>query len=800
MHNTTFIPHTSSTQPPSSSSSSSSSSTNKRASGSNYPSVTKPGLKRRPSSDSLLSIGRKPPKTVGSTGTSTSTRTGTRTIISTSTTATTVAKTSITTAASSSASSISRGPLKKRNQNAAPVTIPLLKEPGTGNMPFDTSSPPLASPNPNSSRSQMSSLSASAARVVNRNPLTPKIASKSGAQSPALSTTATPASRRQHTPGAINTNREILSNRSSYFDDSSSIPSHLSTNVTPRSGPRQTRVDSANNTPNGTPNPDKSDAWDHRSSFGLPSPRIEGDTMRRSGIFGSASPDTSAYGRQEVAHNLESKFFHASDAKPPRPMSSSKPVQAKGPTFFYANGNTVENKPSYPTSSASALGHSQDNLSSKFMYANGIPEMRSSPTPPVSRSSGSTVSTAPRQPSSRPATNPSASNHAPVQRPSSPARFSSQTSQVSSKTANIPPLGRPQVVSVPQLAPSPGLRRSSTGTSRPGGHSRAGSLIKQDHGSNTPKPTSSRVSPETTSPPMTVPPTPAPLTLASIIQAAEEFGQSEEWASPEEAPEETPSGLQSPTNPANPAEPMNELVANARRERKVQDLQITNASLEAINRTLERQLRKQTSELRRYQRLSRSGRLSTAAAAVPTEILLEGISEQGTEAVDLSDLDEKSEAEAEEGGEEEEEMEEELSDSDSLNESLSPSIVEERDAKHRKRDEERLQLDLSKHQQLLVDSQKINQSIRRCLDWTEVLINEGRKALEYRVPITGVELGGRVLVLDEEEDRPSTANSISDNTIGLDEKFLDDPISLASWGGSERQDRDSGIELQVDGG
>ncbi|OTB17207.1 hypothetical protein K445DRAFT_73860 [Daldinia sp. EC12] len=764
MHNTTFIPHTSSTQPPSSS-------TNTRASDSNYHSVTKTGLKRLPSSESLVSIGR--------TGTGTGTRTGTRTIISTSTAATTIAKTSITTAASSSASSSSRAPLRRRNQNAAPVTIPLLKEPGTaGNMPFDTSSPPLASPNPNSSRPQMPSLSASAARVVNRNPLTPKIASKTGTQSPGLSATATLTSRRQHPPSAINTTRETPSNRSSYFDDSSSFPSHLTTNVTPRSGSRQTRVDSTNNTPNGTPNPDKSDAWEHR---------------RSGASFGSVSPETANYRRQEGAHNIESKFFHASDAKPPRPVSSSKPVQAKGPTFFYANGNTVENnKPPHPAPYAPVLGQSQDSLSSKFMYANGTPEMRSSPTPPVSRSSGSTVSTAPRPPSNRPATNPPASSHTQAQRPASPAKFPSQGPQASSKTANVPSSGRPQALTTPQLAPSPGLRRSSTGLSRASGHSRAGSLVKLDHSSGAPKPIGSRVSPET-SPPMTVAPTPAPLTLASIIQAAEDFAENEECASPDEAP----SGLQSPTNPANPTEPVNESVANARRERKVQDLQITNASLEAINRTLERQLRKQTSELRRYQRLSRSGRLSTASTAVESQISLEGTSEQGLGVIDLSDLDENSEAEEQER---EKEMEEELSDSDSVNESLSPSVVAERDAKHQKRDEERLHLDLSKHQQLLVDSQKINQSIRRCLDWTEVLINEGKKALEYRAPIVGVELGGRVLAPDEEEDRPSTANSISDNTVEFDEKFLDDPISLASWGGSERQDRDSGIELQVDGG
>lgn len=57
---------------------------------------------------------------------------------------------------------------------------------------------------------------------------------------------------------------------------------------------------------------------------------------------------------------------------------------------------------------------------------------------------------------------------------------------------------------------------------------------------------------------------------------------------------------------------MNELAANARRERKVLDLEISNSSLLAINRTLEREMRKQTAELRRFRRLSCSGRLSVA--------------------------------------------------------------------------------------------------------------------------------------------------------------------------------------------
>jgi hypothetical protein len=79
---------------------------------------------------------------------------------------------------------------------------------------------------------------------------------------------------------------------------------------------------------------------------------------------------------------------------------------------------------------------------------------------------------------------------------------------------------------------------------------------------------------------------------------------------------------------------------------------------------------------------------------------------------------------------------------------LSPTSRADYDSRHRARDEKRLMLDLSKHQQLLIDSQKMNQSIRRCLGWTEELISEGKKALEYHVKVNDVELGGRVLADD----------------------------------------------------
>ncbi|KAI6086728.1 hypothetical protein F4821DRAFT_237843 [Hypoxylon rubiginosum] len=775
MHNATFLPHINTpTQPPT-------------AADPN----TKTGLKRLPSRESLAPIGYKPScrKSGTITGTDkganigTSTRTGIRTrptIISHTTTA--IAKTSTTTTTSSIASSTTRSPFGRRDQNATSFTSkPTLKELGigTGNMPYDTSSPPPSHANTN--RPQMPSLSAAAARAMNRNPLTPKIASKTTQKPPTLAAT-TPANQRTQHTTAVNAT------------EPSPFASQLSSNITPRSGSRQVRVDSANSTPNGTPSLERRETWDPRSSFGLPSPRFEGEAMRRP-VFASVTPDPNSRERQDGHHGLDSKFFHASDAKPPRPTSASnKTAPSKGPTFFYANGNTIESKPSHSTSFTPVPSHSQDSLPSKFMYANGAPETRSTPTPPISRSSGSGVSLAPRTSTNRSGTSTPIGGHLPSHRPLSPEKLPSQVPTTSK--ANIPAPARPQ------LGPSPpGFRRSSTGPGlRPGGHSRQGSLAKIEQVPSAPKLASPQQSPEAFVP-INVPSTPAPLTLASIIQAAEDFAENEGSASPGD---EVRSGLQSPTKSVHSADPLSELVVNARRERKVQDLQITNASLEAINRTLERQLRKQTAEIRRFRRMSRTG-LSLSSTTSPGRESLVAFSEQGIGIMDLSDLSEMSEAEAEAEAKEEEDSFD--SDSGSGSGSLSPSVMAERDAKHRKRDEARLQLDLSKHQQLLVDSQKINQSIKRCLDWTEELINEGRKALEYNVRVSDVELGGRVLnPLEEEDDeRPLTSDGASDgdgaseDAMTLTEKMLDASTILGGWS-FEPQDRDSGIELPSDGG
>lgn len=106
---------------------------------------------------------------------------------------------------------------------------------------------------------------------------------------------------------------------------------------------------------------------------------------------------------------------------------------------------------------------------------------------------------------------------------------------------------------------------------------------------------------------------------------------------------------------------------------------------------------------------------------------------------ELSALDEEDE---EDISEEEEEEEETSSSSDSDLASLSPEAIAEREERKLAKDSKRLQLDLARHRDILVDSQKLNQSLKRCMAWTEMMIKDGRKALDYRAEH---DVGGRIL-------------------------------------------------------
>ncbi|OAA34672.1 hypothetical protein BBO_09118 [Beauveria brongniartii RCEF 3172] len=564
-------------------------------------------------------------------------------------------------------------------------------------------------------------------------------------------------------------------------DFASPVSAFLATNVTPRTGHRQTRVDSTNSTPTTTPNPDnRADEWDRDSprpgSMGLASPPDGGLKPSQPSDMPADSNDTN-------------KFFYASDAKsiqtPGQQRQPPSTVQ-KGPTFFFANAapnSGVDRSATATPQSAPLLSPSlntQDASSTKFFYANGTPEMEPKSTFSTSNPN-STLSSGPRlPPGGRPPLGSSATVVGGLQRPASPLKY------IPTSTPALNPILR---TAIPPASPN----RSQTSPPSTISHNAEGqrgmrrvsidappkSRRRQSRTNNNPGPElqlapSITISPnlsDSASPPASPGISQTTMTMASLLHAADDLQGSDKEG-------DTLSEPQSPSK-SHFSDGVNELVANARRERKVQDLEITNASLEAINRTLERQLRKQTAELRRYRRLSRSGRLSLTSAP-NSRVVSEALTDPP---VDLSDLSEIDETEEEEG-----EFDDSIEESDaSMTDTASMSAISV-GVMRRKRDEKRLQLDLEKHQELLIDSQKMNQSIKRCLSWTETLIREGQKALEYHVRVSDVEFGGRVLAPVDEDDYDLSFQGVDGH--GMAAKRLT-PSSPPKG----QPDRDSGIEL-----
>jgi hypothetical protein len=245
---------------------------------------------------------------------------------------------------------------------------------------------------------------------------------------------------------------------------------------------------------------------------------------------------------------------------------------------------------------------------------------------------------------------------------------------------------------------------------------------------------------------------------------------------------------QSPSKPTWPPQNLPESVMNARVERKIQDLEISNSSLMAINRSLEKEVRRQKKELRHFRRLSRAGRLSgiSMITDMTTDADDDDDDDAGADHAHLAALSE--------------EDEDDLSD-DEDDLSTDSSSGAESDSKKLAKDSRRLQIDLSKHRELLVDSQKMNQSLKRCMAWTEDLIREGKRALEYKVNVSDVQLGGRVLdpvhAEDEEEEQYEADHSLLSTWSATATPILDTgkgniDINRKSWNSEEA---DSGIEI-----
>ncbi|KAI6782305.1 uncharacterized protein J7T54_008391 [Emericellopsis cladophorae] len=594
-------------------------------------------------------------------------------------------------------------------------------------------------------RPRQPQLSAAAARAANRPPVTAKVAtttpkpsSSVGAQypysqQPHAATSPLPSGRRAQDGPALGL-----------------------ANITPRTGTRQVRVESANSTPSGTPNPDKGlDGWEHIGS--------------RTPLNGSMVDGN----RGQAQTDQDNKFFYASDASrpvsqssigqaqqqppPPPQQQRAAPVLQKAASFFYANGSSAEAKRTTTHVDQILLRKRDARYALEASAANvGIWVDR------VNELEDGGAKARHWQFGARACAHVHVKTHV--------------AGQAGHGIAICRFITRKCVASWACDQTWSGIA-SVIGSSVP----TSDQLVLPKYPARAPQ------SPEATSvasPPLSPGLVRPAMSMASLLQAAGELEKEDEVSGSEHTPPE----VSSPTKSTPSGDPISELVANARRERKVQDLEITNASLEAINRTLERQLRKQTAEIRRYRRLSRAGRLSAPSSRVASAALTEP-------PIEMSDVsEEESDSEAQDSF-----HESDLSTDDETGSQAEPMSPNAKMAARRKRDEMRLQLDLTKHQELLIDSQKINQSIKRCMDWTEVLIKEGQKALAYHVRVSDVELGGKVLAPPDEEDEDGGLARREDTPKANGLETIPS-ITLEPVAEKPSPARDSGIELAPDGG
>jgi hypothetical protein len=461
-------------------------------------------------------------------------------------------------------------------------------------------------------------------------------------------------------------------------------------------------------------------------------------------------------------------FFYANDAAPthrdmePRPVSRGTAKQDDGNKFFYANEHQ-SSQPGAVKPSIVGKAMSPSNTSERFpspeVQRNGRSAQR--PSSPLKESSYTSAPATLGSPRSKNFTSPGkaitqesplppspqqklplrrsslSSTTSVLRKPVHQKSASTTSAQITPiykvKTSEATPVDKPMEFVSPRGAPTQQLSRSMTSLNSPElSTSNSTSLVSTDT-------------------------LPSSLTL----DTAQAIGHASPLLSP------TKSGPRSQP-PAEQLQKMNELAANARRERKVLDLEISNSSLLAINKTLEREMRKQSAELRRFRRLSRSGRLSIATGSLRSmsgQSNLSGLAENDGGRGDLSDLEEMTDQDSEVSDDSDDDLDSSFDDDSSS--VLSPTSRSDYDARHRAKDEKRLMLDLSKHQQLLIDSQKMSQSIKRCLGWTEELIKDGTRALAYHVKVSDVELGGRVLSRDDEEEGVGTVEEIGESSKGL---------------------------------
>ncbi|KAJ5175745.1 uncharacterized protein N7482_001622 [Penicillium canariense] len=496
-------------------------------------------------------------------------------------------------------------------------------------------------------------------------------------------------------------------------DISTVPPSFLSANVTPRSGSRITRRDGAFSSPTNTP-----PAHSPPAPYSQPTVGLGVNGVRRT----ERSPARGV--KLEQPRSLRAKTLTADGQQTSRPNSFSD-LASNSTMFFHASDARSTNSSEVDAPSRPKQG--KVSPATSFVYANGDQDRRAS-----TEDSHSTLSTAKRRsggvPRFVPATRPAASASPRLKSPRISDATSTPPDDTLSQHSSDPDMGF--VESVVQRYASP-----------------------------------PNAIPDRPQPPLT--PTAQKIIEHGLKQSLYHSSRrtSSKSVFSNGSSVSTDPHVPMPLSPGKSDGP-NDMALNARTERKILDLEISNSSLLAINRTLEREMRKQNAELRRYRRLSRSGRLSMA----PSTRSISGTALSTTSEVDEGTSELSSIRSRDESSE--------FSDEDSVADEgiLSPDSLAEHDAKHHAHDEKRFMLDLARHQELLIDSQKMNQSLKRCLGWTEELIKEGQKALEYNVRVQDIELGGRVLSPEELGEIGEIGRGLLSPSTEYASVFASDPL------------------------
>lgn len=483
------------------------------------------------------------------------------------------------------------------------------------------------------------------------------------------------------------------------------------------------------------------------------------------------SPAQSDLDSAVAKDSIEARFFHASDARRQEPVQK-RPEPKKAPSFFYADGKADKPATAARAPSPVLSAVSEKRLSGPWTRLEAPLQLSKSP-PMLSPSLSSMTGASPYFAAAAP---PRGQLRSPS--PSKEHIHLSYRKGASQIFGTRPPVSPTVPAHIPQHAESEVPRRPSLGPL----HRKSTSLSSIDSGN-------SQQSRRRSATGIDSAPATSPLTLE--LKTA----RPPRLASPAADLPTIDTSLASPgllTSPPqsllSPTKNASELAADARRERKVLDLEISNSSLLAINASLEREMRRQRAELKRFRRLSRAGRFSLAASDTRLSDALSTPGEEGYEDDEFGQTSRLADGQ------------DEMSESDeegslmSGSEPLSPDAQATKEQDRLAKDEKRLRVDLERHKELLLQSQSMNQSLKRCMFATEEMIREGRKALQYNVRVSDVKLGGRILSGHDDEE------------IEVDEEGGDDIESAKGlfdvWRGVGRLegsegsgDRDSGIEV-----